>query len=69
MNIVEMLFSELKKAEPNVLGNRHAILEVDGDEFIITEKQAASRHNGSNSWGRVTFRKNGKVIAKKDLVA
>ena len=69
MDILEMLYSELEKAEPNVLGNRHAILEIDGDEFIIVEKQAASRHNGSNSWGRVTFRKNGKVIAKKDLAA
>ena len=69
MNIVEMLFSKLEKVEPNVLGNRHAILEIDGDEFIIIESQAAARHNGSNSWGRITFRKNGKVIAKKDLVA
>ena len=64
-----MLYSELEKAEPNVVGNRYAILEIDGDEFIIMEKTASSRHNGANSWGRITFRKNGKVIAKKHLAA
>ena len=69
MDILEMLHNELEKVEPNVVGTRHAILEIDGDEFIIIEKQAASRHNGSNSWGRITFRKNGKVISKKDLAA
>ena len=69
MDILEMLHSKLETIEPNVIGNRHAILEIDGDEFIIIETQAASRHNGSNSWGRITFRKNGKVISKKDLAA
>ena len=67
MDVLAMLYDGLKRAEPNVLGNRHAIIEINGDEYIIIERQASSLHNGANSWGRITFRKNGKVIAKREL--
>ena len=69
MSILEILYKALQEEEPNILGNRSAVLEVDGDEYRIIESSAASRHNGSNSWGRITFKRNGKQIAKAKLAA
>ena len=67
MSIIAKLYEALEAKEPNVLGNRAARIEIDGDEYTIIESSAASRHNGANSWGRISFKKNGKKIAKAKL--
>jgi hypothetical protein len=65
--LIDELYKALEAKEPNILGNRAATVEVNGDEYMIIESSAASRHNGANSWGRIIFKKNGKQIAKANI--
>lgn len=65
--ILTLLDAALAAAEPNVLGNRYAAIEVAGHKYSAATSHPASRHNGSNSWGRVDYRLDGKRIAKANL--
>jgi hypothetical protein len=66
MSILELLTEKLESAEPNVLGNRYATIEVDGVTYSAAATSASARHSGA-SWGRIDYKKNGKKIAKANI--
>lgn len=66
--IYEQLITALETTEANIVGQRYVKMEIDGDTYSAISSIAASRHNGANRWGRVDFKKNGKKIAKANLM-
>jgi hypothetical protein len=66
MSILELLTEKLESAEPNVLGNRYATIEVDGVTYSAAATSASARHSGA-SWNRIDYRMMGKRIAKSKL--
>jgi len=66
ISILDQLNVALEKAEPNILGNRYARLEIDGDSYHAAATTASS-HQGTAHWGRIDYKKNGKKIAKAKL--
>ena len=67
MNILEQLNSELEKAKPNIIGTRYASIDVDGVAYSAISSISGS-HNSANCWCRVSYRKDGKIIAKDKLI-
>jgi len=67
MSILNKLNKALEKAEPNVLGNRYVKIEVGGDTYLAAATTVGS-HQSANCWGRTDYKKNGKKIAKANLV-
>jgi hypothetical protein len=65
-SILDQLTDALANAEPNILGNRYATIEIDGNTYSAYSSKAGS-HNSAASWGRIDYRMNGKRIAKAKL--
>ena len=66
MSILDQINAQLEKAEPNVLGNRYAKIEIEGVAYSAAATMAGS-HQSANCWGRTDYKKDGKKIAKADL--
>ena len=66
MSIITKLNQALEAAEPNVLGNRFAKIEIDGNTYSVLCSLAGS-HNSAASWGRIDYKMNGKKISKAKL--
>ena len=66
MKILDQLEKAIQAAEPNILGNRSAKIEIDGVSYSVSEQTASARHS-AQSWGKRIYRLNGKQIAKAKL--
>ena len=67
MSILDQLAEALEAKEPNILGNRYAMLTIDGDVYSVHATMAGS-HQSAQSWGRIDYKKNGKKIAKANIL-
>lgn len=67
MNIIQQLDEALANAEPNIIGNRYAKIEVGDNVYSAASSTSSSRHS-AQAWGRVDYRMNGKRISKAKLL-
>ena len=66
MSILENLLEGLSKVKLSESGAGCFSMTINGHEYVAIRRRADSRFS-CKSWGKVTFKKDGKIISKENL--
>jgi hypothetical protein len=67
MSILDQIDKVLENAEANVLGNKYAKIEIEGNVYYAASTNASFHGQGNQHYARVDYKKNGKKIARKNI--